>query len=728
MRYYIGCSGWRNVKWKEEFYPSELDPSNYLSFYATAFDFVEVNLGNSNINSSDNNNDNNYYKSLSAIARKWHKQTPESFRFSVKVPQQIIIAMWNNTTGVNSSNNNPIYNSGQPRLSVGDFLEKLAPIEEKVLSVLIETPQSLTLAQGREWLENILSSCSYHGYSVAVHFCHHSWYQDLTYNILKRHSASLVWSDLHPNTVVTSDFLYLRLNGSNNQTLWIDKLKEMAAKTITTTAQESSVDYVMITLDSPSAVNGILKLLGMPERRAGFALKNHLDKPYRTSLAAPSSSVIPQPRPDSAKGDATIGNTRTRSVDEESMKTKVEKKREDWWWYNNQARIIMCVDLNAFYPSCEELRNPSLKGKPHAVIMTDQKPGNGTIITKGVVSSCSYEARKYGVGSAMPLSRAKSLCPELILLPVDMPYYRQISEQVMAIIEEYADVLEQASIDEAFLDCTANIKRLKEAKNVGAEAVVEEYAAEIKAAVKERSGGLSCSIGVAPTKSAAKIASDYKKPDGLTVIHPSELKDFLAPLEVSRISGIGPKTQEALKKMGIATIGQLGKADVQILSDMFGKNGLWMWKVANGTDDEPVIVREDHVSLSTECTLDTFTKDRQTILNYLNELVDEIYQRTKNYHYLFRTVGVKLVRTDFSVETRETTFQDFQNSRESISSVLEQLLDRFSLLNDNSKPAIRKVGLKVSHLTAADKGESQSRKSKSSTSAADVQRTLFDYL
>lgn len=600
--------------------------------------------------------------------------------------------------------------AGRQHVSLGDFLEKLAPIEEKVLSVLIDAPHSLTLAQGREWLENVLASCTYHGYSVAIQFYHPSWYQDLTYNILKKHSASLVWSDLYPNTVVTSDFLYLRLNGSNNQTLWIDKLKEV----ITEAATESSVDYVVITLDSPSAADGILKLLRLPERSPEPVLKNQLEKPDRLSRSVKSASTsnnIPQPRSVNVQ-DSAIGNT--RSSEEES------KQKKDW---SSQARIIICVDLNAFYPSCEELRNPSLKGKPHAVIMTDQKAG---IITKGVVSSCSYEARKCGVGSAMPLSRAVSLCPELILLPVDIPYYRQISDQVMAILQEYADVLEQASIDEAFLDCTAKIQQQKQPQNKGKRA--EEYAVAIKAAIKEKCGGLSCSIGVAPTKSAAKIASDYKKPDGLTVIHPSELKDFLAPLEVSNVSGIGPKTQQALEKMGIETIAQLAKADVQTLLERFGKNGLWIWQVANGTDDEPVVVRDEHVSLSTEYTLDTFTKDRQTIINSLNELVDEMYQRARDHHYLFRTVGVKLVRTDFSVESRETTYQDFQNSREGISSVLEQLVDRFSLSDDNNKnkPAIRKVGLKISHLKT--EGQSRAISSKSSASTADVQRTLFDYL
>jgi DNA polymerase IV (DinB-like DNA polymerase) len=367
------------------------------------------------------------------------------------------------------------------------------------------------------------------------------------------------------------------------------------------------------------------------------------------------------------------------------------------------GRIIACIDLNAFYPSCEELRNPSLKGKPHAVIMTDEKIGHHMI--KGVVSSCSYEARRYGISSAMPLSKAKLLCPDLILHPVDIPFYRKVSEQIMNVIHEYADTLEQASIDEAFLDCTTKIQSESP----------ETYAAKIKKIIKQKCGGLSCSIGVASTKSAAKIASDFEKPDGLTVVYPTELKEFLEPLEVGRVPGIGPKTQQALKEMGIETLGQLAKADVQKLKERFGKNGYWMWKVANGTDDELVASRTDNVYLSAESTLDAFTRDKDKIHLLLDELVDDIYQRVREHGYLFRTVGIKLVRTDFSVETRGTTFHEFRNDSESISSVLGRLLDKF-VLSEN-RPSVRKAGLWISHLI---REENIQRKKA-------AQRTLLDY-
>jgi DNA polymerase IV (DinB-like DNA polymerase) len=363
-----------------------------------------------------------------------------------------------------------------------------------------------------------------------------------------------------------------------------------------------------------------------------------------------------------------------------SQRIKINQEADSWI-----GKVIMCVDLNAFYPSCEELRDPDLKGKPHAVIMTDQKDKE---ITKGVVSSCSYGARRYGVDSAMPLSKAKLLCPDLILRPVNIRYYSEVSKGVMKILAEFADVLEQSSIDEAFLDCTLR----------NGHGAPEDLAMKIKDRIKDKCG-LLCSIGVTSTKSSAKIASDYNKPDGLTVVYPYNLAKFLEPLEVNKVAGIGPKTHERLKEMGIDTLGQLAKADVKKLVEKFGVNGQWMWDVANGRDEELVIPRGDHISISTETTLDRHTSNKAKIVKMLYDLVDEIFERANRSDYLFRTIGVKLVRADFTIETRETSYENFQTTRESISSVVETLADRFSYLDD--KPPIRKVGLKLSHLIRA---------------------------
>ena len=384
-----------------------------------------------------------------------------------------------------------------------------------------------------------------------------------------------------------------------------------------------------------------------------------------------------------------------------------------------RGKTILHVDINSFYSSCEEIKNPSLKGKPHAVIMTPQDSNN---ITKGAVTTCSYEAKKFGIKSAMPLYKALELCPNLILHAVDKKFYEKISNEIMEILEDYADIFEQASIDEAYLDCTNKISTT--------DLMVEEYAQEIKKSIKEKCGGLLTSIGIAPTKSVAKIASDYQKPDGLTIIHFNELKNFLNPLDVEAISGIGIKTQNILKEqMNIKTIGQLSNTDVQLLIERFGKKvGTWMWQVANGLDNEPVLPRRNHISLSNESTLEFITYDKEIIKQSLYELIDELYERIKNNKYQFRTVGIKLTRTDFSVETREKSYIKYQCERKSIESLIEELLDKFNLEDNNLViPSrnitkkflpIRKVGLKVSNLIAIEKSNKDNEYK---------QMTLLDY-
>lgn len=637
MKYYVGCRGWRDESWSEGFYPPTLDPKDYLAYYSKVFDLVELDFGSRGGGNSNDNN-NKLYDRL--LFKRWATNTPHNFRFTVKLPRYIIEDMY----------------------KVGDFLEELAPIEEKILAVIIQSPppSKLTLGNGgREWLDNILGTCTYHGYSAALEFNHTSWFQDLTYNLLNEHKAAVVWSDFsnrYSYAAVTADFLYLRING--NEEAWIAKAKGKVSEWNIRSSSggggrysegEEGLGFVVVVVSNPAKANQTLKLLGLPEK--------------------------------------TYGHSQ---------------------WI---GKVIMHVDLNSFYPSCEELRDPTLKGKPHAVIMTDETRGK---ITRGAVASCSYEARKYGVRSAISLFAAKQLCPQLILNPVDKSYYQQISEKVMNMIEGYADVLEQASIDEAYLDCT---KKIADGANN-----VEEYAATIKDAIKQQCGGLLSSIGVAPTKSAAKVASDFKKPDGLTVIYPVQVHKFLENLEVYRIAGIGVKTQQVLKdEMGIQTIGQLANYDVQKLKDRFGKkNGLWMWQVANGRDsDDPVVPREDNISISTEQTLDRATSDRVKILQHLNQLVDEVYERVRKHGYEFRTVGVKLVRSDFSIETRERSFLNSRYDRESIASVLQGLVDRFSFFNNNNTTTInyRKVGIKISNLSRVKNKKKLSQ-----------QRTLLDYI
>lgn len=594
MKHFIGCTGWRFAAREPGFYPPSLDPREYLSYYSRVFDFAEVGLPAT------------YRFSLA----RWARETPEGFRFAIRIPRQAA-------------------DDG----SLGYFLEGLKDVEEKVLAVVLQTPAGAELADGKEWLEKALASCTYHGYSAVVEFSHPSWFQDAGYSILRRHGAALCWDAGRrgmPHAEVTADLIYLRL-GANRWQEWVEKANAEAR-------DDRRIETVAIAAPSPALANAALRALGMPEKK------------YTGPLPAPAPVL-----------------------------------KDDPW----AGRMVACVDLNAFYPSCEELREPSLAGRPHAVIMTDQPAGK---ITKGVVSSCSYVARKYGVRSAMPLSRALALCPDLVLRPVDMSYYKQVSGKVMAVLAQFADVMEQASIDEAYLDCT------KKAHGTGP----RQFALCIKRAVKEQCG-LLCSVGIAPSKSCAKVASDFRKPDGATVVHPERVQDFLAPLEVGRISGIGPKTQQELKRIGVETVGQLASCDVQRLASRFGRNGMWMWKVATGADDEPVIPRDDYVSISTEHSLELHARGKDEVVAHLNALLDEIYRRVAKRGYLFRTVGVKIVRSDFTIETRELSFQSPQSQRESIASAIPQLADRFSFAGQ----PVRKVGLKVTNLVPARNMEAQ---------------------
>ncbi|WP_337861843.1 DNA polymerase IV [Nitrososphaera sp.] len=609
LKYFAGCAGWRFLR---GLYPDSLAPKEYLSYYSRIFDIVEVALPAT------------YRFSL----KHWAAETPPAFRFAVRLPPLEAV-------------------EGEGRL--GAFLEGLAPVEEKVLAVVVRAPDIEFADGGRRWLEETLDACTYHGYSVVIDPVHQSWFSDLAYGIMRRRGTALMWSSGRqgpPQAAVTSDTIYLRLagaatEGSNDNSgmwkAWVDKARQEAQ-------DDRRVETTVIIADHPGIANAALAALGLPEKK----------------YAGPLLTLKP--------------------VSAANLSQQGARK----WW---TGRAVACIDLNAFYPSCEELREPALRGAPHAVIMTDQPAGS---ITRGVVSSCSYAARRFGVKSAMPLSRALALCPDLILRPVDIPYYKQVSEKVMAVLAGFASVLEQASIDEAFVDCT---DRLAAAPGAGP----ERYAADIKKAILERCG-LSVSVGIAPTKSAAKIACDFVKPDGTTIVYPDQLQDFLAPLEVGRISGIGPKTQQELKRaMGVETIGQLAACDVQRLAALFGKNmGVWMWHVATGADDEPVQPRDDHVSVSTEHSLELHARSRDEVIAHLHGLVDELYSRIARKGYMFRTVGVKLVRSDFATESREVSFQGAKAGREAIASAIPVLADRFSY---DGKP-VRKVGLRVTNLVS----------------------------
>jgi DNA polymerase IV (DinB-like DNA polymerase) len=339
------------------------------------------------------------------------------------------------------------------------------------------------------------------------------------------------------------------------------------------------------------------------------------------------------------------------------------------------------VDLDAFYASVEERENPSLRGLP-VIIGADPKNGKG----RGVVVACSYAARKRGLHSGQPISRAYRLCPEGVYIRPNLDLYGQVSADIMERIRKYADKFEQVSIDEAFLDVTEAC--------LSYDSPVE-LAKKIKADVKEFEG-LTCSIGIAPNKSTAKIASDFQKPDGLTYIEPGRVKEFLAPLPVSKISGIGKKTEPRLNELGMRTIGDLAKYPPRSLYKQFGKSAVWLWAIATG--EEQVEVQENYVmkSIGAEHTFDADTADWATIDQELANLVDFVHKRLIEAQMTFRTVGLKMRFTGFVTYTREKTLRFATRDKQPIADTIQALISEFR----GYPKKVRLVGVRLSGLTA----------------------------
>jgi len=344
-------------------------------------------------------------------------------------------------------------------------------------------------------------------------------------------------------------------------------------------------------------------------------------------------------------------------------------------------RIIYHCDLDAFYPSCEIHRNPSLAGKP-LIVGADPKGGKG----RGVVTSCSYEARKFGVKSGMPISQAYKLCPPPtgIYVPPDFVLYGDTSEKVMIVLREFADKIEQTSIDEAFLDVTESCPTFDEAA---------ARAVKMKQAVREREG-LTVSVGVAPNKSIAKMASDMNKPDGLTIVRSEEVDAFLEPLPVGKISGVGPKTTKLLNDAGIQTIGQLRRIPAKKLTDTFGKGGVWLWAIANGIEEAPVEERPLRKSVSVEQTFERDVQNKAVVREALDALTREVHERLRGERLLFRTVSIKIRFEGFQTFTRDKTHTGFVDDLSVIQDYVRLLFQEFA----SNRKRIRLVGVKVSDL------------------------------
>lgn len=340
---------------------------------------------------------------------------------------------------------------------------------------------------------------------------------------------------------------------------------------------------------------------------------------------------------------------------------------------SEHQRWIMHVDMDAFYASVEILDNPDLKGLPVIV---------GGRSARGVVSTCSYEARKFGVHSAMPLFEARRLCPHGVYLPVRPHRYAEMSGKIMAIFRETSPLVEQLSIDEAFLDLTG-MERLG-----GAETIAHQVQDRIQEELK-----LSASVGLAPNKFLAKLASDMDKPHGFVKITPGEAEAMLAPMPVTKIFGIGRSAEDKLKQFGIEKIGQLASADVTILRKVFGINAEQVKRLALGLDDRPVVNEEEAKSIGKENTFDYDLTDFESCRDEVLDLSGQVGWRLRRENLAGHTVTLKVKFADFHTITRSSTGDRLIAWDEDIFSLAEQMLRKI-----NVKSGVRLLGVSVSNL------------------------------
>jgi DNA polymerase-4 len=316
-------------------------------------------------------------------------------------------------------------------------------------------------------------------------------------------------------------------------------------------------------------------------------------------------------------------------------------------------RWIIHADLDAFFASVEQLDNPELRGRPVVV--------GGSPQSRGVVAAASYEARAFGVRSALPMATALRLCPEAVRVPPRFERYAEISRRVMDIFRSVTPLVEPISLDEAFLDVTEAVGKGHLAEEPGlsrAEEPALSLSKGLARALKERvrqEVGLTVSVGLASSRSVAKIASDMDKPDGLVVVSPGTERQFLAPLPVRSLWGVGPKTAERLAADSISTIGELAERSEEWARGLFGERGVDLIRLARGMDDSPVLVEHETKSVSSETTFARDIGDLRALEDSLRDLAKETVERLQRHGLKGRTVRVKLRLADFTTFTRQTT-------------------------------------------------------------------------
>jgi len=349
-----------------------------------------------------------------------------------------------------------------------------------------------------------------------------------------------------------------------------------------------------------------------------------------------------------------------------------------------RRRIIFHVDMDHFFTAVEEREHPKYKGKP-VIVGADPKGGRG----RGVVSTCNYEARKFGVRSGMPISKAWKLCSEAIYLPVNYELYTKVSGEIMGMLRKHTDKFEQWGIDEAFLDVTSKVKDYIEA---------EALARRIKKEIYEKEK-ITCSIGIGPNKLVAKIASDFQKPDGLKVVKEEEAEKFLASLLVHKLLWVGRKTEQKLGAMGIKTIGDLACCDPTVLSETFGVMGTQMYLMAHGIDKSEVVERGEIKSISREITFEEDTSNFEFIVTALDELSEEVHKDVLKQNLYFKTVTVKVRYENFETHTHSKTLPFITNRLQDLKKTAKELVQAY-LRRDRK---IRLVGVRVSSFVSAEK-------------------------
>lgn len=333
-------------------------------------------------------------------------------------------------------------------------------------------------------------------------------------------------------------------------------------------------------------------------------------------------------------------------------------------------RTILHADMDAFFAAVEQRDNPGLKGRPVVV---------GGLGPRGVVSTASYEARPFGVHSAMSIQEARRRCPQATYLPPDFTRYAEASKRVMEVFHDFAPLVEPLSLDEAFLDMTGS---------EGLFGPPDAMGKAIKAAVREATGGLTVSVGLAATKFVAKVASDHRKPDGLTVVPPEDTLTFLRPLDVSKIWGVGPRTREVLLSLGLATIGDVAQAPESVLRGRLGEAGSQIFRLAMGQDDRAVEPDREARSVGAERTLETDVVGAELLLPHLRSAAERVAEQLRKEGLMAGAVRVKLKTARFRLHARQAPLPRPADSWKELLQAAEALLFRFDL----SEP-MRLVGL-----------------------------------